>query len=178
MRIVSGKYKGRRLNPTSLKFARPTTDFAREGLFNVLNNRLNWEGITVLDLYAGSGAMSLEFLSRGVDSVISVDQNYESVKFISSVKTDWKIDNLEILKSDALRYLEKCHLSFDLIFADPPYDGSDHDKLLELVIGKELLKENGTFILEHPKDKKYETHPCFIFERSYGNVNFSFFQKD
>lgn len=178
MRIISGLYKGRKLEPGRLKFTRPTTDFAREGLFNMLNSRLDWEGMDVLDLYSGTGAMAFEFLSRGVATAVAVDRHVESVKFIASVKEKWGVENLEIVKNDALRYLEKCSISYDLIFADPPYDSDDYEEILKFVFENGLLKEHGYLIMEHQKRKSFESHPRFDFHRAFGNVNFSIFRSN
>ena len=161
--------------PSNLKFARPTTDFAREGLFNILNSRIEWEGMDILDLYSGSGALAFEFLSRGVSSAVAVDNNIESVKFLSETKKKWEVDNLEVIKSDALRYLEKCHSTFDLIFADPPYQSEDYFDILKLVFERNLLKEHGFLILEHEKRRSFEKEESFQFNRAFGNVNFSIF---
>lgn len=177
MRIISGKYRGRKLNPTNLKFTRPTTDFAREGLFNMLNSRVDWPDLMVLDLYTGSGSMIFEFLSRGVKYGVAVDSNVESLKFISSIKSQWGADNMDVIKSDAIKYLHKCHEKFDIIFADPPYDEDDHLQIHHEVFNNNLVKENGYLILEHHKRKSFETLEYFSFQRSFGNVNFSFFSK-
>lgn len=141
----------------------------------MLNSRLDWHNMQVLDLYSGSGAIVFEFLSRGIDSAIAVDSNFESVKFISSIKQEWNIENLEVVKSDSIRYLQKCHLKFDLIFADPPYDDNDYESLHKEVFEKELLKENAFLILEHGRKMSLESLTGFQFQRSFGNVNFSFF---
>jgi 16S rRNA (guanine(966)-N(2))-methyltransferase RsmD len=178
VRIISGIYKGRKLEPGRLKFTRPTTDFAREGLFNMLNSRIDWEGLDVLDLYSGTGAMAFEFLSHGVRSAVAVDRHIESVKFIASIKEKWTVENLEIIKYEALRYLEKCAFSFDLIFADPPYDSDDYDEILKFVFDNKLIKEGGFLIMEHQKRKSFESHPSFDFHRAFGNVNFSIFRSN
>lgn len=175
MRVISGKYKGRRFNPTGLKQTRPTTDFAREGLFNILNNQLDFDGLQVLDLFSGSGAVAVEFISRGVKRAISVEQEVMCVKFIHMLKGDFKIDNLEIVKSDALKFIKKTHLPFDIIFADPPYDYDDYEALINVVFERELLSKNGTLIIEHDKHKNFEGQQQFMSNRKFGNVQFSFF---
>ena len=177
MRIISGEFKGRKLFPTNLKFTRPTTDFAREGLFNMLYSRLDFEGMQILDLYSGSGAITFEFISRGVQSVVAVDKQVASVKFIASVKSKWEIENVETIKSDVLKYLEKCHLKFDLIFADPPYESEDHEELIKRIYENNMLKDDGYLVLEHEKRKNFESVSGFEFQRSFGNVNFSIFRQ-
>ncbi len=176
MRIISGDLRGRKLNPVNLKFTRPTTDYAREGLFNLLASRLDFEGLDVLDLYSGSGAISFEFISRGVESATAVDIQLASVKFISETKLKWEIDNLEVIKYDVIRYLSKCQHTFDIIFADPPYDSQDYKDIIEKVFTGKLLKEGGYLILEHEKNHDFSNVSEFEFQRSFGKVNFSLFQ--
>jgi 16S rRNA (guanine(966)-N(2))-methyltransferase RsmD len=177
VRIISGQFKGRKLFPANLKFTRPTTDFAREGLFNILHSRLDFDGMQILDLYSGSGAIAFEFVSRGVQSVIAVDKQVESVKFIAGIKNKWEIENLETIKSDVLRYLSKCHTKFDLIFADPPYQSEDHMEIIKLAFENEMLNDEGYLVLEHEKRKNFESVSGFEFQRSFGNVNFSIFRQ-
>lgn len=177
MRIISGQFKGRKLFPANLKFTRPTTDFAREGLFNILHSRLDFEGLQILDLYSGSGAIAFEFISRGVQSVVAVDRQVDSVKYIASIKSKWEIENIETIKSDVLRYLRKCHMKFDLIFADPPYKSEDQMEIIKLVFENEMLNDEGYLVLEHEKRKNFESVSGFEFQRSFGNVNFSIFRQ-
>jgi len=177
VRIISGQFKGRKLFPANLKFTRPTTDFAREGLFNILHSRMDFDGMKILDLYSGSGAIAFEFISRGVQSAVVVDKQVESVKFIAGIKSKWEISNLEIIKSDTLKYLEKSSEKFDLIFADPPYQSEDHMKIINLVLEGQLLGDEGYLVLEHEKRKNFESEPGFEFQRSFGNVNFSIFRQ-
>ena len=122
MRIISGKYKGRRISAPGNITARPTTDFAKEGLFNLLNNRIDFEGIDVLDLFAGTGSIGLEFVSRDCKSVTSIEQNERHCSFIHKVCNELKIDNLSLLKTDVFKFIGSCHTQFDMIFADPPYE--------------------------------------------------------
>ena len=177
MRIVSGVFRGRKLSPSKLKFTRPTTDFAREGLFNVLNSRIELAGLDVLDLYSGSGAVALEFLSRGAASAVAVDNSVESVKFISEIKMKWKIGNLDVVKSDVGRYLEGCMFDFDLVFADPPFDSGHHAEVISLISGGSVLRKDGWLIMEHSRDSSLELLPGFEFQKSYGSINFSIFRK-
>lgn len=176
MRIISGKYKGRRLQvPTNIT-ARPTTDFAKEGLFNLLNNRIDFEGIDVLDLFAGTGSIGFEFISRDCKSLISIEQNERHCTFIRKVCTELKIDNLSLIKTDVFKYIETCHSKFDMIFADPPYELVQLAEIPDLIFSKKLLKEEGLFVLEHSSKNNFEQHPHFVEHRNYGNVNFSFFE--
>jgi len=156
---------------------RPTTDQAREGLFNILQHRWVIEDTRVLDLFAGSGAVSLEFISRNCTEVVAVEQSPKAVKMLRQTSLDWGIDNLHILQKDVFLYLRQVQDQFDLIFADPPFD---HPRLPELpaeVLNSGLLKEDGLFILEHSKSHSFEDHPFFRDGRRYGHVHFSFFLK-
>jgi len=176
MRIISGKYKGRRISAPSNITARPTTDFAKEGLFNLLNNRMDFEGIDVLDLFAGTGGISIEFVSRDCKSVISIEQNDRHCAFIRKVCAELKIDNLSLLKTDVFKFIKSCHTQFDMIFADPPYELNRIEEIPDLIFGHNLLKADGLFVLEHSAKTKFTNHPNFADHRNYGNVNFSFFE--
>jgi len=176
MRIISGQFKGRRLQvPTNIT-ARPTTDFAKEGLFNLLNNRIDFEGIDVLDLFAGTGSIGIEFISRDCKSVISIEQNERHSAFIRKVCTELKITNLSLIKTDVFKFIDSCHAQFDMIFADPPYELVQLAQIPDLIFAKKLLKEDGLFVLEHSSKNNFDQHPHFVDHRNYGNVNFSFFQ--
>jgi 16S rRNA (guanine966-N2)-methyltransferase len=176
MRIISGKYKGRRISAPANITARPTTDFAKEGLFNLLNNKIDFEGIDVLDLFSGTGSISIEFVSRDCKSVISIEQNDRHCAFIRKVCTELKIDNLSLLKTDVFKFINSCHTQFDMIFADPPYELDKLAQIPDLIFAKKLLKSDGLFVLEHSANNKFENHPNFVDHRNYGNVNFSFFE--
>ena len=175
MRIISGKYKGRRFNPPKNITARPTTDFAKESLFNLLNNRISFEEIDVLDLFAGTGSISLECISRGAKEVIAVEKAMTQQNFIISTKRELGINNLMLIRGDVFKYLGACRLQFDFIYADPPSDLDLLPNLPDLVFGKELLKEDGIFVLEHSAKQDFSAHPHFLEHRNYGSVNFSFF---
>lgn len=176
MRIISGQFKGRRLQvPTNIT-ARPTTDFAKEGLFNLLNNRIDFEGIDVLDLFAGTGSISVEFVSRNCKSVISIELNERHASYIRKICTELKITNLSLIKTDVFKFIDTCHTQFDMIFADPPYELEKLAGIPDLIFSKKLLKEEGLFVLEHSSKNNFNQHPHFIEHRNYGNVNFSFFQ--
>jgi 16S rRNA (guanine(966)-N(2))-methyltransferase RsmD len=176
MRIISGKYKGRRIAAPSNITARPTTDFAKEGLFNLLNNRIDFEGIDVLDLFAGTGSISIEFVSRDCKSVITIEQNDRHCTFIRKVCNELKIDNMSLLKMDVFKFISSCHTQFDMIFADPPYELDKIEEIPNLIFSKNLLKTDGLFVLEHSSKTDFTNHPNFVDHRNYGNVNFSFFE--
>lgn len=176
MRIISGKYKSRRIQvPANLK-ARPTTDFARESLFNVLNNRLDWEETTVLDLFSGTGSVALEFVSRGCPFVVTVEMNQNHYNFICKAQETLGAKELFPVKAEVFKYLRSLNQKFDLIFADPPYDLLSINTIPDLIFKRELLKPEGIFILEHSKKQNFSAHPHFVNERNYGNVHFSFFE--
>ena len=178
MRVISGIYKRRRFDvPNSFK-ARPTTDFAKENLFNVLsNNYFDFEdGVTALDLFAGTGSISIELVSRGCDKVISVEKDPQHLSFISQVMREVKTDKCFPVRADAFKFIEKCSEQFDFIFADPPYALKDLQSIPSHIFENGLLKENGLLVLEHGKDQHFEDDPHFIERRIYGSVNFSFFR--
>ena len=178
MRVISGIYKRRRFDvPNSFK-ARPTTDFAKENLFNVLsNNYFDFEdGVTALDLFAGTGSISIELVSRGCDKVISVEKEPQHLSFISQVMREVKTDKCFPVRADAFKFIEKCSEQFDFIFADPPYALKDLQSIPGRIFENGLLKENGLLVLEHGKDQNFEDDPHFIERRIYGSVNFSFFR--
>ncbi len=174
MRIISGYLKGRRLNPPLNLPVRPTTDMAREGLFNILNNRIDFEETRVLDLFAGTGAISVEFISRGAKYVTSVDESLKCIDFIKKTCTTLEIENLFALRADVFNFLGRSQQSFDLVFADPPYDLKQFDLIPSLVL-KSFVKPGGMFILEHSKEHNFSDNPYFTEQRNYGKVNFSFF---
>lgn len=176
MRIITGKYKGRHFEvPRSFK-ARPTTDFAKENLFNVLRAYIDFEeGVTALDLFAGTGSITLELLSRGCSRVVSVEKDPQHYAFIRSVVEKLADDAADLLRADVFRYLDRCCEQFDFIFADPPYALKELEQLPDLVFAKNLLAPDGLFVLEHGKTQDFSNHPHFLEHRSYGSVNFSFF---
>lgn len=176
MRIISGKFKGRRLLPPSKINARPTTDMSREALFNLLKNQVDLTQVRILDLFAGTGAISLEFLSRGALSATAIDINYESKKFIDSIKKEWDLKNLRAVKADVFKILKKPQGNFDIVFADPPYDEPMYQEFPSLIFEAGWVKPNGLLIIEHGKDQNFENHPRFMMHRNYGSVNFSFFK--
>jgi 16S rRNA (guanine(966)-N(2))-methyltransferase RsmD len=176
LRIIGGKYKGRRIVPPSDFKARPTTDFAREGLFNILNNRVDFENISVLDLFSGTGSMSYEFASRGAASVHLVEKDRRHIHGIKKIITDLELENIRPIHIDVKAFLKTCSIKYDVIFADPPYDLSWLRDIPDLVFGAGVLKEDGFFVLEHPKNLNFNAHRFFFEHRNYGGVNFSFFR--
>jgi 16S rRNA (guanine(966)-N(2))-methyltransferase RsmD len=155
---------------------RPTTDFAKEGLFNVLANRIEIDGASVMDLCAGTGNMSLEFASRGASKIIAVDQHPGCIKFIQKMVRELDFDSFTVIRSELFKFIQKMQGSYDIIFADPPYGIENTEKLPDLILEKKVLNEDGFLILEHAKDYNFEKHSNFCFSKRYGNVNFTFFQ--
>ncbi len=182
MRIITGKYKGRHFDiPRSFK-ARPTTDFAKENIFNVLTQYVDFDEATALDLFSGTGSISLELLSRGCQQVISVEMNRDHHRFIQecikklTANTHQPTANIIPLRGDVFRFIKSCHQQFDFIFADPPYALKELPTIPDLIFEKALLKEGGIFVFEHGKDHDFSAHPHFVEHRSYGSVNFSLFR--
>lgn len=178
MRIISGKYKGRHFSPPKNLKARPTTDVAKEALFDILNNRIDYEETRVLDMFGGTDSISLEFASRGCPSVTLLEMNSTNYAFIKKTVTELKAEEINAIKGDTFKYVEKCSAKFDMIFADPPYDHPRLKDVPDLIFQNELLNPGGLLILEHPKDFSFESHPQFLEHRKYGHVNFTFFQKE
>lgn len=177
MRIISGKYKGRRIQAPKKLPVRPTTDMAKEALFNVLNNNFNFSGLRVLELFAGTGNISYEFASRGSHPITAVDGDFGCVTFIKKTATEFDFD-ITALKSDVFSYLERCKNSYDIIFADPPYHLSQNDfeKIITQIFDNEILDEEGMLIIEHSKDTSLEHMIHFSFAKRYGGTIFSFFE--
>lgn len=173
MRIIAGTLRGRRLSPPAGLPVRPTTDMARESLFNILNNYVDYEECTVLDLFAGTGAVSLEFVSRGAAQVTAVDINQQCTDFIRQSAQGLSLDNLRVVRADVFDMLKRGGRLFDIIFADPPYATPRLAELPDLVIPH--LADDGIFVLEHPREYEFGEHPNFWQHRAYGKVNFTFF---
>ena len=195
MRIISGTYKGRRISPPKNISARPTTDFAKESLFNLLNNRMDFEGIDMLDLFAGTGSIGIEFISRGARDVIAVEMAHTQQNFIIQTCKLLKIKNLNLIRGDVFKFINSCKMQFDFIYADPPYDLPQLSKIPDLIFKDNpstnmtdsvyansnhdhntLLKPDGIFVLEHSKNNDFSTHPHYVETRKYGNVHFTFFE--
>lgn len=176
MRIITGIYKGRRFDIPHTFKARPTTDFAKENIFNVLNSYIDFEDATALDLFAGTGSISLELLSRGCQQVVSIEKDRDHHAFIRQCVQKLGADNSVVIRGDVFRYIKSCSQQFDFIFADPPYQLTELAQIPDLIFEKDLLKEEGIFVLEHGAQNDFSNHPHFVEHRKYGSVNFSIFQ--
>lgn len=178
MRIISGQYGKRRIQtPKNLKL-RPTTDQAKEALFNIFNNRFYYDELKVMDLFAGTGGISYEFISRGVQSVTCVESNLIHFKFITSVKKDLDMQNLFPVKTDVYKFLDYNKEPYSLIFADPPFDMAETDELPSLIFAGNHLTEDGVLVLEHSDKKDFSENEYFSEVRKYGKVHFSFFERN
>jgi 16S rRNA (guanine(966)-N(2))-methyltransferase RsmD len=176
MRIVSGTHRGRNIKPPKNLPVRPTTDIAKESLFNILNNLVYFEDLKVLDLFSGTGSISYEFSSRGCKDVTSVEQNFKCVNFIKQTTEQLKMDGIKVVQANAFSFL-KNSLQYDLIFADPPYNIGRYEELTELILNNKLLTDDGILIIEHPAEIQLSHFPGFTQLRNYGKVHFSFFEK-
>lgn len=182
MRIISGIYGGRRLSPPKNISARPTTDFAKESLFNLLNNRIDFEGIDMLDLFAGTGGIGIECISRGAREVTAVELAHVQQNWIIQCCKQLKINNLSLIRGDVFKFLHSCRTQYDLIFADPPYALEQLPTLPDIILRAEtedhpsILKPEGWLVIEHGKDVNFQSHPRHVETRQYGSVHFSFFQ--
>lgn len=177
MRIIGGRHKGKQINPPMGYSARPTTDFAREGLFNILDNEYDFEGLKVLDLFGGTGAISYEFASRGASRVYCVEMSRENATFIKNESRRLGLDNeITVVRDNVFDFLPVCHEKFDIIFADPPYALENLQSIPDKVLSAGILYPERYFILEHGGDYSFKDHPCFVKERTYGRVHFSFFE--
>ena len=177
MRIISGTHKGKVIFPDKNFRARPTTDFAKENLFNVLNNYIDIEGAVVLDLFSGTGSISYEFASRGAERIVSVELNYNHYSFIKKTIVQLGFKNINVFKTDVFIACKKLKgQSFDIIFADPPYALKELESIPTRIFESGILKEDGLLVLEHGKENHFEDDPHFIERRAYGSVNFSFFK--
>lgn len=175
MRIISGKNRGRQIIAPENLPVRPTTDMAKESLFNILNNYFYFENIKVLDLFSGTGNLTYEFASRGAVSVISVDSDQRCTNFIRKTIDKLNYTNVAVIRQDAFAYTAGCRQKFDVIFADPPYQLEGIEKIIDNVFEHELLNPDGWLCLEHSKVHDFSQHPMFYQHRNYGKVNFSFF---
>ena len=190
MRIITGKYKGRHFDIPHTFKARPTTDFAKENIFNVLGGYLDFEDITALDLFAGTGSITLELLSRGCSQVVSVEKDRDHHRFILQCLAKLQGEqnpqpDAKCIRGDVFRFLKSCKIQFDFIFADPPYALKELPTLPDVIFNNNLLRDNSKdnnnvgkslFVLEHGKDYDFSQHPHFVEHRHYGSVNFSIFR--
>ena len=175
MRIIRGKYGRRRFDVPSNITARPTTDFARENIFNVIENLIELEGAVALDLFAGTGAVSFEFLSRECESVTSVEKSHVQFNFIRKVRDHLNVKNMTLIKGDVFRFIETTRQKFDVIFVDPPYDLPNFGEIPGKILASELVKPGTVFVMEHSKNYDFSQLPHFHQHRAYGSVNFSIF---
>lgn len=176
MRIIGGNLKGRQIGLPRGTDIRPTTDMAREALFNIIEHRSNIEEMQVLDLFSGTAAIAFEFISRGCPSVTAVEQNPAAVRGIYRLAEEWKVGGLNIIRTDVFRFLKKApQQAFDLVFADPPFHHPWLSEIPEHVLSSGTIKPGGSFILEHPPGLDFSTHPHFTESRRYGHVHFTFF---
>jgi 16S rRNA (guanine(966)-N(2))-methyltransferase RsmD len=177
MRIVSGSLKGRRFSPPKNFKARPTTDFAKENLFNILNNNYNFDDLKVLDLFGGTGSISFEFASRGADDITCVEINFNHFRFINKVIDELNLESkIKVIKADAFKFIEKTAMKFDMIFADPPYDLTHAETIPDLILNNQLLNKDGLLIFEHSGKVNFNDHPHFVENRENGKVIFTFFK--
>ena len=175
MRIITGIYKGRHFDVPRTFKARPTTDFAKENIFNVLTGYIDFDGATALDLFSGTGSITLELVSRGCSRVISVELDARHHRLIKQFLDKLQDTAALPIRGDVFQYVSKCREQFDFIFADPPYTLPQIPELPDIILCRGLLREGGLFVLEHGKQNDFSQHPRFVEHRSYGSVNFSFF---
>lgn len=175
MRIIGGKIGGIRLHPPKNLPVRPTTDIAKEALFNILQNELEFDQIEALDLFAGTGNISFELASRGAQHVLSVDIHHKCLKYVEQTAVDLKLSNIKTRRADVFKYLKTAEGKFDFIFADPPYDIDQLPHLAHLVFERDLLNKGGLLVIEHPTTRHMEKHPMMSDERKYGYSSFAFY---
>jgi len=178
MRIISGNHRGKRIVAPENLPVRPTTDYAKESLFNILNNYFYFDSIEVLDLFAGTGNISYEFAARDAVKVVAVDNNELCTNFIEKNAQSLQYDNLKVVRNDAIRFLTDCKQTFNVIFADPPYDWNKYDAIPQLVFGNNLLCKDGFLVIEHAVEVNLQNRPKFYQQRHYGKVNFSIFAEN
>ncbi len=176
MRIIGGSLKGLRLNPPKKLPVRPTTDLAKEALFNILLNQIEFEDIKVLDLFSGTGNISLEFASRGASLVMSIDRSIQCIHYLKDTARQHKLEQIKTFKADVFKYLQLETDQYDLVFADPPYDLNQIPEIPKIIFDKNLLKPGGLLIVEHQSLQNLSNHPAFVEQRKYGHSSFSFFK--
>jgi 16S rRNA (guanine966-N2)-methyltransferase len=176
MRIIAGDLGGRKINPPSkMPHTRPTTDIAKEGLFNILQNNIEFENLKTLDLFGGTGSISYELASRGAGKLTVIEKDSSMYEFIKKTSLELKLENLTVVKMDVFKFIEQCNEQFDFIFAGPPYALANIDDLPKQIVKKNLLTAKGWFVLEHTARNHYEGYPLFAAQRNYGTTVFSFF---
>lgn len=176
MRIIGGKLKGKVIYPPEKFSARPTTDFAKEGIFNTLENIYDFSEMSVLDLFSGTGSIAYEFSSRGCTDVTCVEMSSLHHKFIKNSAAKLNLQGFQVIHLNVFDFLKLCKINYDIIFADPPYDLIGLDSLPNKIIDSNILKENGLFVFEHSSKYSFKNHPRFYKEKSYGSVHFSLFK--
>jgi len=177
MRIISGKFGGRKIQPpANMPHTRPTTDLAKEGLFNILQHQIGFEDIKTLDLFGGTGSISYELASRGASDLTIVEKDNKMFDFIKKNIDDLKIENVRMVKNEVFKFLENCTDQYDFIFAGPPYALETIDDLPKIIVAKKLITPDGVFVLEHTPRNFYEEYPGFVKQRKYGTTIFSFFE--
>jgi len=176
MRIIGGALKGLRLNPPKNLPVRPTTDLAKEALFNILQNQIDFEGLHILDLFSGTGNISLEFASRGAEKVTAIDRSIQCVHYLKDTARQYALSNIAAYKDDVFKYMQHETERFDLIFADPPYDLNRIPEIPKIIFDKNLLFADGLLIVEHQSMQNLSNHPAFAEQRKYGHSSFSFFK--
>ncbi len=177
MRIIGGTYKGKQLIAPKNLPVRPTTDFAKEGLFNILNNKVDFDELTVLDLFCGTGNITLEFASRGAKKIVAIDKHSPCLNYVRDTAKALKMNVVYTERADVFKYLEKAHSSYDLVFADPPYELENIPAIHDLVYDHNLLNEDGLLVIEHGAKTDLSNKDHYLETRKYGNVHFSFFRK-
>ena len=176
MRIIGGDHGGRKINPPAkMPYTRPTTDIAKEGLFNILENNLDLPGMKSLDLFGGTGSISYELASRGVADLTVVEKDQAMYDFIRNTAVALKLENFKVIRMDVFKFIQQCTDQFDLVFAGPPYALETIDELPKMIAEKNLLKVKGWFVLEHTPRNNYEAFPLFVTQRKYGTTVFSIF---
>jgi 16S rRNA (guanine966-N2)-methyltransferase len=175
MRIIGGVLRGLRLNPPKNLPVRPTTDLAKEALFNILQNKIDFEGIKVLDLFSGTGGISLEFASRGAEEVVAIDRSIHCINYLKDTSRQHKLNQVKTFKADVFKYLQLETEQYHLIFADPPYDLNQIPEIPKIIFDKNLLLPGGLLIVEHQSLQNLSNHPAFTEQRTYGHSSFSFF---
>lgn len=179
MRIIGGEHGGRRFNPPgNMPYTRPTTDIAKEGLFNILQHKLDFESLKTLDLFGGTGSISYELASRGVPDLTIVEKDVQMYAFIKKTAEELRLGNMKVVKADVFKFIDNCTNRFDFIFAGPPYALTAIDDLPRKIFEKRLLNKDGWFVLEHTPRNDYKTFPFYKSERNYGTTIFSFFVED
>jgi 16S rRNA (guanine966-N2)-methyltransferase len=178
VRIISGKFRGKTIHPSKGFEARPTTDAAKESLFNILVNQFDMEELEILDLFSGTGSISFEFASRGAKLIEAIESNYKHAAFIQKTAKELKIEQLHVYKTNIFLYLKSCTRKYDIIFADPPYEMDGVETIPDLILAKNILKEEGILIFEHSKKLNFNGHANLTDHRNYGSVNFSFFNAE